>query len=175
MIEIPARIEPCLFDDRIPADLVDLVVEIQQAADGLGRNLHAESAAELAELVRIMNCYYSNLIEGHNTRPRDIERALAGAELEAETRPLALEARAHVIVQRKIDDDYKTGSLVQPTSSKFISVLHRAFYAEMPEYPCRSSSIFTPFSIISDEGVGKNDELAHDRGDCDFRGFSGIL
>ena len=31
-----------------------------------------------------MNCYYSNLIEGHNTRPRDIERALAGAELEAE-------------------------------------------------------------------------------------------
>ena len=30
------------------------------------------------------NCYYSNLIEGHNTRPRDIERALAGAELEAE-------------------------------------------------------------------------------------------
>ena len=25
-----------------------------------------------------MNCYYSNLIEGHNTLPIDIERALAG-------------------------------------------------------------------------------------------------
>ena len=25
-----------------------------------------------------MNTYYSNLIEGHDTRPRDIERALAG-------------------------------------------------------------------------------------------------
>lgn len=25
-----------------------------------------------------MNTYYSNLIEGHNTRLRDIERALAG-------------------------------------------------------------------------------------------------
>ena len=23
-----------------------------------------------------MNCYYSNLIEGHNTTPREIERAL---------------------------------------------------------------------------------------------------
>ena len=62
------------------------------------KGLHPDSAAELADLVRVMNCYYSNLIEGHNTRPRDIERALAGAELEEETRPLALEARAHVIV-----------------------------------------------------------------------------
>jgi len=67
-------------------------------------------AAELADLVRVMNCYYSNLIEGHSTRPRDIERALAGAELEEETRPLALEARAHVIVQRAIDEMHRIGT-----------------------------------------------------------------
>ena len=30
----------------------------------------------LADLVRAMNCYYSNLIEGHDTHPVDIERAL---------------------------------------------------------------------------------------------------
>ena len=30
----------------------------------------------LAELLRATNTYHSNLIEGHNTRPRDIERAL---------------------------------------------------------------------------------------------------
>ena len=29
----------------------------------------------LADLVRAMNCYYSNLIEGHDTHPVDIERA----------------------------------------------------------------------------------------------------
>lgn len=46
-----------------------------------------------------MNSDYSNLIEGHHTQPKDIERALAGAELEPETRPLALEAKAHVMVQ----------------------------------------------------------------------------
>ena len=28
------------------------------------------------ELVRALNCYYSNLIEGHETKPQDIERAL---------------------------------------------------------------------------------------------------
>jgi hypothetical protein len=32
--------------------------------------------ASLAGLVRAMNCYYSNLIEGHDTHPVDIERAL---------------------------------------------------------------------------------------------------
>jgi Fic family protein len=80
-----------------------------------------------------MNCYYSNLIEGHNTRPRDIERALAGAELEAETRPLALEARAHVIVQRSIDKLHREGTLPRPTSVAFLTWVHKAFYAEMPD------------------------------------------
>lgn len=104
MLETPARIEPCFFEKHIPTELADLSVDIQREATGLGQGLHPDSAAELADLVRMMNCYYSNLIEGHNTRPRDIESALAGAELEEETRPLALEARAHVIVQRAIDE-----------------------------------------------------------------------
>ncbi|MER8658377.1 hypothetical protein NKH34_29475 [Mesorhizobium sp. M1148] len=39
----------------------------------LGKSLHSRTAANLAHLVRIMNTYYSNLIEGHDTRPRDIE------------------------------------------------------------------------------------------------------
>src|SRR3546814_8375509 len=94
MIETPTRIEPCFFEGDIPAVLADLAVEIQREAAHLGRGLHPESAEELAALVRTMNCYYSNLIEGHNTRPADIERALADKELAPEIRPLALEAKA---------------------------------------------------------------------------------
>lgn len=133
MLETPGRIEPCFFEDHIPTALADLSVEIQRAASGLGHGLHPDSAAELADLVRMMNCYYSNLIEGHNTRPRDIARALAGAELEAETRPLALEARAHVIVQRAIDQMHRDGTLPAPTSVAFLTWVHRAFYDEMPD------------------------------------------
>jgi hypothetical protein len=103
MLETPARIEPLFFDNAVPTVLADLAIELQKAASELGRGLHPESAAELADLVRVMNSYYSNLIEGHNTRPRDIESALAGAEIDAERRPLALEAKAHVEVQRMID------------------------------------------------------------------------
>ena len=132
MSETPGRIEPCLFEENVPTVLADLAVEVQRAASGLGRGLHPDSAVELADLVRIMNCYYSNLIEGHNTRPRDIERALQGAELEAESRPLALEARAHVVVQRQIDGMFRAGSLGSPTDPGFIAWMHGTFYQEMP-------------------------------------------
>lgn len=133
MLETPGRIEPCFFEEHIPAELADLSVDIQREASGLGQGLHPDSAAELADLVRVMNCYYSNLIEGHNTRPRDIEKALAGAELEEETRPLALEARAHVIVQRAIDEMHRNGTMPVPTSVEFLTWVHQAFYDEMPE------------------------------------------
>lgn len=125
--------EPLLFGERVPAGLMDLAVEIRSEAESLGKRLHPDSAAELADFVRIMNCYYSNLIEGHNTRPRDIERALEGAELDEEIRPLALEARAHVLVQREIDRQHRDGTLPSPTSTEFILWVHRAFYEEMPD------------------------------------------
>ena len=133
MLETPGRIEPCFFEEHIPAELADLSVEIQREASGLGQGLHPDSAAELADLVRMMNCYYSNLIEGHNTRPRDIEKALAGAELEEDTRPLALEARAHIIVQRAIDEMQRNGTMPVPTAVEFLAWVHPAFYNEMPE------------------------------------------
>ncbi|MBD9450265.1 Fic family protein [Rhizobium sp. RHZ02] len=131
--EVPTRIEPAFFEDSIPSSISDLVVEIQAASGKLGQGLHNDSAFELSDLVRVMNCYYSNLIEGHNTRPKDIERALAGVEIEEATRPLALEARAHVIVQREIDRLNRNGTLPPPTSSEFIVWVHRRFYEEMPE------------------------------------------
>lgn len=134
-LETPARIEPCFFEDGVPPVLADLAVEIQQEADKLGRGLHPDSAAELAGLVRLMNCYYSNLIEGHNTRPKDIERAVEGAEVaeaEPERRALALEARAHVLIQHAIDKLHRQGDLGDPTSVAFLKWLHRSFYQHMP-------------------------------------------
>lgn len=56
----------------------------------------------------------------------------SAAELAEETRPLALEARAHVIVQRHIDDMFRAGTLPPPTSVGFLTGVHRMFYDEMP-------------------------------------------
>src|ERR1700685_279597 len=58
----------------------------------------------LADLVRSMNCYYSNLIEGHDTHPVDIERALKNDYSADRTkRDLQLEAKAHISVQQWLD------------------------------------------------------------------------
>lgn len=100
----------------------------------LGRSLHPRTAANLADLVRIMNTYYSNLIEGHHTRPRDIERALMG-EFDGDTarRELQREAAAHVRVQREVDRQAMAGELSEPASPEFIRWLHREFYRDAPE------------------------------------------
>jgi Fic family protein len=87
--------------------------------------------ASVGDLVRSMNCYYSNLIEGHNTLPTDIDRAL-NDELskEPERRNLQLEARAHIEVQRMID----RGEAPSPALSvDFIIWTHRNFCERLPE------------------------------------------
>ena len=56
--------------------LTELVVELSLKSAGFRRSLPEGVVSALAEVVRAMNCYYSNLIEGHDTRPVDIERAM---------------------------------------------------------------------------------------------------
>lgn len=132
-VETPARIEPCLLEESSER-IADAIAELSAASGHLGARLHPRTAASLAELVRVMNCYYSNLIEGHNTLPRDIERALGG-DLDADEgrRNLQVEARAHIRVQREIDRLYAAQELPEPASREFIRRLHREFYRDAPD------------------------------------------
>ena len=129
-LEPVSRIEPTLLDE-VPGELNDVVAELAAASSRLGSSLHATTAASLADLVRIMNTYYSNLIEGHNTRPRDIVRALAGKFARDEARRnLQREAAAHVRVQREIDRKGAAGELGEPAALDFLRGLHREFYRD---------------------------------------------
>ena len=131
--ETPSRMEPTLLTEA-KAAVIDLVSDLSAASATLGNRLHPQSAAGLADAVRIMNCYYSNLIEGHNTTPREIEAALQGQLEEAENRRnLQLEAMAHIRLQEVIDRQYAAGALPEPASREFIRWLHREFYAAAPE------------------------------------------
>ena len=61
-------------------ELNDLVVDLAASAAGLGKGLPEGIHSALADLGRAMNCYYSNLIEGHDItlNPRPAEIALPG-------------------------------------------------------------------------------------------------
>jgi Fic family protein len=126
--ETPSRIEPASLDEA-NAEILDLVADLSKESTRLASRLHPRSASHLADLVRVMNCYYSNLIEGHNTTPREIEQALGGdLDSSEHRRNLQIEARAHIRLQRQIDALHEAGSLPEPTSLEFILWLHRAFY-----------------------------------------------
>jgi Fic family protein len=131
--ETPQRIEPTRLEE-VPEALSDVVAELSAAAATLGAALNPRTAANLADLVRIMNSYYSNLIEGHVTRPRDIKRALEGKlAKEKQRRNLQLEAAAHVRVQAEIDRLNMEDWPPEPASMEFIRWLHRQFYHDAPK------------------------------------------
>ena len=131
--ETPSRLEPMRLSS-VPEQTAGLVAELSASSARLGHSLHAQSAANLADLVRVMNAYYTNLIEGHNTRPRDIERAMSGDLYEeGPRRDLQLEAAAHVRLQATIDKLAIDGTLPEPASMIFICQLHKDFYTDAPE------------------------------------------
>src|SRR5204863_8812807 len=131
--ESSQRIEPARLEE-VPELISDVVAELAAASAKLGHGLNPRTAANLAGLVRIMNSYYSNLIEGHNTRPTDIERALAGKlDSDRERRNLQIEAAAHVRVQAEVDLMDAEDRLPEPASVDFIIWLHREFYRDAPQ------------------------------------------
>lgn len=132
MTETPARLEPMRLS-VVPENTAGLAVELSASSARLGSGLHVQSAANLAALVRVMNAYYTNLIEGHNTRPRDIERAMSGdLDVDGHRRDLQLEAVAHVRLQASLDELAASDELSEPASAEFLSGLHKEFYRDAP-------------------------------------------
>ena len=145
LIESVSRIEPARLEEA-PEAVADVVASLSATGAVLGSALHPTSAANLAVLVRVMNTYYSNLIEGHDTRPQDIERALAGnLDRDEGRRNLQLEAAAHVRVQAEIDRMAAEDNLPEPASSDFIRWLHREFYRDAPASMLRIHGTDTEF------------------------------
>jgi Fic family protein len=112
-------------------ELRDLAFLLGADAASLAGRLAPATAAAIGDLVRGMNCYYSNLIEGHDTRPIDIERALhADFATEPKRRDLQREAAAHIAVQAAIDTDAIDAA--QPLSA-LAREIHRQFYERLPD------------------------------------------
>jgi Fic family protein len=128
----PAAAEPFMPAEG-DAVLEDLAFDLAREASELSAQLHPVVRQSVADLVRSMNCYYSNLIEGHNTHPRDIDRALAADySSDPHRRDLQLEARAHIEVQQMIDE--RAAELPRPPISRaFIEWTHREFCSRLPE------------------------------------------
>lgn len=131
--ELVSLMEPMRISEtsRHREILTDLSVELAAHSTGFRRSLPKGVLTALADLVRAMNCYYSNLIEGHDTHPVDIERAMKDDySANAEQRNLQVEAKAHIAVQQWIDAGGLHGRAV---SLDGICEVHKRFGELLPD------------------------------------------
>ncbi|MBC7794736.1 MAG: Fic family protein [Clostridia bacterium] len=124
--------EPLRLSDsaRERGALGDLAVELTELSAAFRSGLPEGLRGALASFVRLMNCYYSNIIEEHHTHPIDIERALANDyATDPHKRDLQLEAQAHVAVQKWLDE----GHLAEPATAATLCMIHRRFCELLPD------------------------------------------
>jgi len=129
----PSAIEPLLPTCDLPI-LEEITCDVLRETGGLQQALPSKIARlKVQRLIREMNSYYSNLIEGHKTLPRDIERALKkdffGIPEKKDNQLLSV---AHIetealMAQRVLEGD-------EPLyAAEFVCWLHGEFYRRLPE------------------------------------------
>jgi Fic family protein len=125
--------EPLLISENSihRKELTDLAMELVAKSAGFRHRLPSAIQTSLATMVRLMNCYYSNLIEGHDTHPIEIARALQGNySSDVKKRNLQKEANAHIAVQEWIDNGGIKNSIF---SRDTICEIHQRFCSLLPE------------------------------------------
>ena len=131
--EAVSAMEPLLIREsaHLRGELADLSLDLTAKSTALRKSLPEGIVRALSGLVRSMNCYYSNLIEGHDTHPIDIERALTeDYSADPKQRDLQLEAKAHIAVQQWIDNN---GLNSRATSNEGILEVHHRFCELLPD------------------------------------------
>ena len=99
----PSDMEPLLSGDGDSKSPV-LALALIRGAERLRTSLHPITRRLVADLVRSMNSYYSNLIEGHRTTPRDIDAAIRkDFSTNPAKRSLQIQHLAHMEVQAEME------------------------------------------------------------------------
>lgn len=116
---------------RVTPELISLSGAIRERIGGLKEKLHPITAKAVSAIVADMNSYYSNLIEGHHTYPKDIERALQNDfSSNLQERDKQLLGLAHVKTENAILSSATEENIFTPGT---LLKIHETFYANLPE------------------------------------------
>ena len=143
----PSDMEPLLPGEG--GESPRMALALIRRAERLQASLHPITRKLVADLVRSMSSYYSNLIEGHRTRPRDIDAAIRkDFSTNAAQRSLQIQHVAHMEVQADMEARLPAMAAGDICSTEFLCWLHEGFYRRLPE----------EFRKIADE-KGKSHEV----------------
>jgi Fic family protein len=130
LFDDPAQMEPLLPGERLLAPLLEQAHDLQRAALTLSGT---SAPPELRLLLRAMNSYYSNKIEGQHTLPAEIESALRNDystdQDKARRQRLAL---AHMETEAAIESRWKQWSEGRIWSAQMVREIHQDLFARLP-------------------------------------------
>jgi Fic family protein len=125
------QFEP-LLPSPVPPALVEKAAEIATTSIRLTTAAHPTARATIRELIRSMNSYYSNRIEGQGTHPRNIESALHKQFSDKpDIAQLQRVAIAHMEAERELEKRVVAGQ--SPLSSQFLLDAHEMLYFRLAE------------------------------------------
>ena len=114
--------------------LEDRARQVVGASARLEGRLVPKTLEGVRKLLKVVNSYYSNLIEGHRTHPVDIERATRqDCSADQERRDLQIESRIHVEVQQRSWGRLSREPDLNVASPEFLHWMHGRFYSRLPE------------------------------------------
>lgn len=125
-------VTPYLQIDKL-GDYHDKIVELYKADAALSQAIPPSIRKSVEWLLRQVNCYYSNKIEGNPTHPKELLRTQDSTRTSsADELPVELlELLVHLEAQLRAQN--AAVSLKSVCSEQFIKQLHRSFYAGVPE------------------------------------------
>ena len=129
----PSAMQP-LFPEDPSGNLEALATELIRKSSRLSGTMHPSTRRAIADFLRPMNSYYSNLIEGHDTHPIDIAKALKNDFSEDKIkRDLQKEAQAHIVLHKAIETEIKANKTsITSSTTNYIQKIHKNFYDHLP-------------------------------------------
>ena len=160
----PHQFEPLMPSDAVIGPLLEQAGDLQRAATELGAAAGVGGRRELRALLRRMNSYYSNLIEGEHTRPSDIDRALQNHY--SDNLDLARRQRlavAHIQAEEAAEQAVDQGLDLYATET--LSWLHQQLFMHLPQadLALADGSLLAPGQLRQTQvAVGRHEApLAH--------------
>ena len=130
----PVQMEPLLPGEHRLAALLERASDLTRKADRLAGWSPATALPGLRQLLRAMNSYYSNRIEGQHTLPLEIEQALhnhyATDSDKARRQRLAL---AHMATEAQLESLWPQWDAQRIWSPQTVLDIHQDLFARLPE------------------------------------------
>jgi Fic family protein len=127
-------IEPAFPTDGELVEIFDLIGDLREAAARLATSVGPNSRKALSPLLRAMNSYYTNKIEGQHTYPADLEAAIEkNFSKEQDTFRRQQLAIAHMRLEKELEPVAVQSAWSPQFGQEWICRIHRELYVQLPE------------------------------------------